>query len=261
MSGSSGLSISLGELLKVYTPEMILWMYAKRQLKDEFKIDLGRDVPRVYKEFDKFKKRFYENPEDISEHDREIMSLISDDSEYDSELIPFDILVTVYGASNRNLEVMAKMLKNMGLKVSNSNQLKERLRRVIHWAEKYSPESIINVNEESNKEYFEKMDINRRKGIVEFATRLRDDMAGDDIMQMIYDIPKTSTDEPRTPELKAKQRAVFKDLYNLLISSDKGPALSTLIKAVGVEKVKELINPLTVNRNYSDGIDVEDGDR
>jgi len=63
-------------------------------------------------------------------------------------------------------------------------------------------------------------------------------------MQIIYSIPKTSPDEEVTPELKARQKEVFKDLYNLIISSDRGPALSTLVKAVGTEKVRELLEPL-----------------
>lgn len=244
MSSSSGINISLDELLKVYTPEMIRWMYAKRQLNDEFKIDLGKDVPRVYKEFDKFKANYYQHPETVSEKDKEIMSLISDERTFNPDLIPFDKLVTVYGASNRNLAVMADMLRKLDLKVENSPELKERLSKVIHWAEKYSPESIIHINEKPNEEFISQMTDESKEKIYDSISSINDDMTEEEIMQIIYSIPKSSPDEKVTPELKVKQKEVFKSLYNLIISSDKGPALSTLVKAVGMDKVKELIAPL-----------------
>ena len=257
MSGSTGVNISLEELLKIYPAEMILWMYAKRHLKDEFKIDLGKDVPRVYKEFDRFKQNYYENPASASENDKQIMSLISDGREYNKDLIPFDKLVTVFGASNKNLEIMASMLRKLGLKVENSPELKERLSKVIYWAEKYSPESIINVNEQPNKEYFRAMSAEQREDIEKFISRINDTMDEGEIMEMIYGIPKRSPDEERTKELKERQKVVFKDLYNLIISRDRGPALSTLIKAVGVEKIEELIGPLINEKNSLDTVEEE----
>ena len=74
-------------------------------------------------------------------------------------------------------------------------------------------------------------------------------MSETEIMQKIYQIPKNYPDETITLELKAKQRELFKDLYNLIISSDRGPALSTLVKATGVDKIKELIIPLIEQPN------------
>lgn len=248
MSSSSGINISLEELLKVYPAEMILWMYAKRQLNDEFKIDLGKDVPRVYKEFDRFKTKYYQHPENVTETDREIMSLISDGKEFNPNLISFDKLVTVYGASNRNLGIMADMLRKLGLKVENSPELKERLSKVIYWAEKYSPESIIHINGQPNAEYINQMTDEEKERISTFINGINDKMSEDEIMQIIYNIPKLSPDEEVTPELKIKQKAVFRDLYNLIISSDRGPALSTLVKAVGTDKIKMLLQPLRANR-------------
>ena len=249
MSGSSGLNISLNELLKVYPKEIILWMYAKRQLNDEFMVDLGKDVPKVYKEFDRFRHEYYSNPEEASEIDREIMSLILDGETKDIDVIPFDKLVTVYGVSNKNLKLMASMLRKLGLNVNNLPELKERLKKVIYWAEKYSPESIIHVNTEPNVDYYENMNSYQKNNIFKFINSINDDMSETEIMQKIYQIPKNYPDETITLELKAKQRELFKDLYNLIISSDRGPALSTLVKATGVDKIKELIIPLIEQPN------------
>lgn len=255
MSSSSGINISLDELLQVYSPEMIFWLYAKRQLDDEFKIDLGKDVPRVYKEFDRFKKEYYDDPENADEQTKQIMSLISEEKEYE-DLIPFDKLATLYGASNKNLTIMAEMIKKLGLKTSNSKAFKDRLSRVFYWAELYSPESIISINKESNIEYFDKMTDKQKEYLKKFYTTLgnTDSLSEEEIMQKLYGLPKSSPDEEITSELKKTQRQIFKDLYNLMISNDNGPSLSTLIKVMGTEKVKQLIAPLIEKYNIEQKI-------
>jgi len=48
MSGSSGLNINLEELLKIYPPEIIWWLYARKTPNEAFDISLGDDVPRIY---------------------------------------------------------------------------------------------------------------------------------------------------------------------------------------------------------------------
>jgi lysyl-tRNA synthetase class 1 len=45
----------------------------------------------------------------------------------------------------------------------------------------------------------------------------------------------------RTPELKATQREFFVLLYRLIIGSDTGPRLPTLLLAVGADRVRALI--------------------
>lgn len=258
MSSSSGINISLDELLKIYSPQMILWMYAKRQLNDEFKIDLGADVPRVYKEYNKFLKDYYENPENATETTKQIVQLISC-SKKEKDIIPFDKLVTVYGMSNKNLAVMANMLRKLGLNVENTIELKDRLSRVFYWAENYSPESIVKVNKEPNLEYYLKMPSEQKKYIEKFLSLLQgfDNITEEDIMKQLYGIPKKSENDEITPELKKKQRQIFKDLYNLTISRDNGPALSTLIKALGTLKIKQIIEPLSFKfLDENDGNDV-----
>lgn len=255
MSSSSGINISLESLLQVYSPEMIFWLFAKRQLSDEFKIDLGKEVPRVYREFDRFKKEYYENPENADEQTKQIISLISEEKKYE-DLIPFDKLATLYGASNKNLTIMSEMIKKLGLKTSNSKAFKDRLSRVFYWAEIYSPESIISINREPATEYFDQMADDQKKYLNKFYITLgdADSLSEEEIRQKLYGLPKSRTDEEVTPELKKTQRQIFKDLYNLMISSDNGPALSTLIKAIGTEKVKHLIEPLIKKYNIEQKI-------
>lgn len=257
MSGSSGINISLAELLKVYTPEMILWMYAKKEPNEAFNIDLGKDVPRLYREFDKFIEKCKDTPELMTENDKQIIELIDGKNILKrQDVISFDKLVTVYGIAGKRLDVMAEILRKLGNPFSNTPELKERLSKAIHWAEIYSPESIIKINEEPNTDYYDTM-TNERKGFIhKFLKGLTEEMTEEEIMTMLYDIPKKSSSDEITSELKTKQKTLFRDLYNLILSQDRGPMLSTLVKATGTKKIKEVIEPLQM-RDQEEDDDIE----
>ena len=61
-----------------------------------------------------------------------------------------------------------------------------------------------------------------------------------ELEMLVYDIPKSPNLSEE--ELKKEQRAFFKDVYNLLISKDTGPRLSTFLWAVDREQALKLLN-------------------
>ena len=58
MSSSSGNSITPSELLKVYLPEVILFMFAKYRPDAAFHIGLDEDVIRNYTEYERSKDHY-----------------------------------------------------------------------------------------------------------------------------------------------------------------------------------------------------------
>ncbi len=67
----------------------------------------------------------------------------------------------------------------------------------------------------------------------------------DGLTTLVYGVPKTQLglplDTPPTPELKAAQRSWFILLYRLLVGRDTGPRLPTLLLALGIDRVRELL--------------------
>ena len=67
----------------------------------------------------------------------------------------------------------------------------------------------------------------------------------DGLTALVYAIPKVMLglprDAPPNPELKVAQRTFFKALYQLLVASDTGPRLPTLMLSIGPERTRELL--------------------
>jgi len=69
----------------------------------------------------------------------------------------------------------------------------------------------------------------------------------DELTSLIYGVPKLTRglalDDPPTDEVKADQKALFRLLYQLLVSAERGPRLPTLFAALGPERVRSLLTP------------------
>ena len=74
---------------------------------------------------------------------------------------------------------------------------------------------------------------------------LEADWSLDGLTTLVYGVPKTQAGLPLdvkpTPELKAAQRQFFVLLYRLLVGSETGPRLPTLLLAAGPEAVRRQV--------------------
>ena len=81
MSSSSGNSITPSDLLKVYRPEVILFMFAKYKPGAAFHIGLDEDVIRNYTEYERLKES-YENKTLKNEDLFDVIKISKVDSEF-----------------------------------------------------------------------------------------------------------------------------------------------------------------------------------
>ncbi|HOM02136.1 MAG TPA: lysine--tRNA ligase [Acetivibrio sp.] len=240
MSGSSGLNINLEELLKIYPPEIIWWLYAKKTPNEAFDISLGDDVPRIYGEFDRIYENYYNNAESLDEITKSTLDIVLDGSPKKVNP-PFNILLTLYSISNGKIDMIEEMFTKIGMSFK-AEELKERLEKVAYWLEKYAPNMLMKLNTSPDFEYFEALDDEVKGWVKDFCELIKIKMDSEELTTRLYAIPKKETADVK--ENKKNQLLFFKTMYRLLIGEDKGPMLSTLILAVGAENILPIVEPL-----------------
>jgi lysyl-tRNA synthetase class 1 len=105
---------------------------------------------------------------------------------------------------------------------------------------KYNPSEMIVVRDVVNRDYITTLNEASRLNIKALADFLDGEIDSiEQLEKMLYAIPKDETLDQK--ENAKRQRAFFKDVYQLLISTDTGPRLSTFIWALGKEKVRTLL--------------------
>lgn len=219
MSGSKGNAISPKELLDIYEPELLKWLYFRRRPDQPFSLAFDTEIYRQYDEFD----REVENPSDSKS------TSLSGHKGYKNP-IPFKQAVSLGQITQWNYEKTINLIKDINADYDNDS-VRSRLEKAKSWLQKYNPEEAITLRDSVNKEYAESMDENSKNQVRKLKEELKKEYDSvEDLEKLVYSIPKdnSKTDKENAPA----QRVFFKHLYNLLIDKDAGPRLSTFLWAI-----------------------------
>ncbi len=240
MSGSKGGAVSPKDLLGIYDPILLKWLYLRRRPDQSFTLAFDSELYRQYDEFDRdcALARSASDP---------ILSRVIEDSAYAlsgdafEAPIPFRQAVAFGGIVQWDKAKLTELLAASGLSYSGAS-LDSRLPRARVWLETYNPGERIVLLEKPNTAYAERMDEAARGHIERLRSELssRPGASVADLEHLVYGIPKE--EGLSEPELKKRQRAFFVHVYNLLIGKDTGPRLGTFLWALPREQVLALLD-------------------
>lgn len=239
MSGSKGNAVSPADLLEVYEPELLKWLYFRKNPHQKFQLAFDSEINRQYEEFDRECKAYRE--EKLSVISKAALDLSFDDVKNMSAIpIPFRHAVAFGQIVQWQPEKVMELLKGVDMDYDEKS-VKIRLQKAKNWLETYNPQEIIKLRAAANEEYLKTISDQSK----EYIRTLHQKLSGKidsihDLELLVYSIPKDTSlsDKENSP----RQRAFFKDVYNLLIGADTGPRLSTFLWAVDRKKVLGLLN-------------------
>ena len=236
MSGSSGVLLTPGDLLAVYQPEILRWMFARFMPNKEFNIALDEDVLKAYDEFDRGIKQMQAKKGNPDASRALEFSLIENRQ---ITPVPFRQVASFAPIFQGNDEKLAEFFGRIGTPYSPA-ELEERRKKAESWMRSYSPDSINDIRETPNLEYYNDLQ-DEEKG---WLTRLADDFAEnsgtmEELNTLLYAIPKREGLEDS--EKKSRQRRFFTIVYNMLIGKDAGPRMSTFLFALDHSVIDRLI--------------------
>lgn len=240
MSGSSGLNLTPGTLLKLYEPEVLLWLYAKNEPLKAFNFCLDDGILRQYFEFDKMLTEVRNGT--ANDLTKEIMDLCKvDDREVNC--VPMGLIVQLGSVVDFNEKMLEIVFQKIGTPYK-YEEFKDRLERAKFWLEKCSPENVNKLCNKRNWEIYETLNENEKKEIAELYEFLRDGKYDLDGLQTeLYAIPARINGLTKEDKnLKSLQSAFFRNVYRLLINKDKGPRLYLFLYAIEKERYLGLLD-------------------
>lgn len=235
MSSSLGNVITPNDLLLVYTPQLILFMFAKYRPNAAFNIGLDDDVLRNYSEYERYQSSFVRGlikDEDIV-HSLELAGAI-DTTRHPS----FNQVVGIFSLIGFNIDLLQLALSRTGEDYT-MEELKPISARVAHWIKYWNPHRSISINQEKNTLYYRSLTTEQKDKVMQLAELLLTDtsLMGDSLMSQIYAI----CHEDDSKKMRESQKDLFKNVYQLVMSENSGPRLPLLISAAGREKVINLL--------------------
>ena len=240
MSSSSGLNLTPETLLKLYQPEVLLWLYAKTDPTKAFDICFDDGILRQYFEFDKMLNDVREGKANELSAD-----IIYNCSVKGREIatVPMALLVQLGSVVNFNVPMLETVFEKIGMPYREAD-FADRLDRAKFWLEQCAPDQVNKLRETRNWEVYNTLNDEEKKTIeLLHAYIAKGGYNLDELNAELYAIPKTvyGTDMPEK-ELKGIQGAFFKTVYKLLIDKEKGPRLYLFLFAIDPEKYVRLLD-------------------
>ncbi len=241
MSGSSGLNLTPETLLKIYQPEVILWLYSKTEPLKAFDFCFDDGILRQYFEFDKM----YTNVKNGTANDAE-KAIMYNTTVNDRELetVPMGHLVQLGSVVDFNIPMLETVFEKIGTPYK-YEQFSDRLERAKYWLLNCAPESVNRLRATRNWDvYNELSDIEKAEVKALFEYIKKGGYTLDELNTSIYAIPKEvrGGNELDPKEQKALQGTFFKNIYKLLIDKEKGPRLYLFLYAIDADKYVGLLD-------------------
>jgi lysyl-tRNA synthetase class 1 len=234
MSGSTGLLLTPSDLLEIYQPEVLLWIYARVAPMKAFDIAVDDQVLRMYDEFD---RALAGEPQ--VETDVRALELARV-SGREIHPVPFRQLTGFSGIVQGDPDALEALFARMGTPHPKAD-FEERLGRANAWLERYMPEQRITLLDAPNTAFSETLSDEERSWVAALAEWLAGagEVSIDEATEKVYEIPKRPEMDEKT--IGAAQRRFFKIVYNLLFARDRGPRLGTFLAAVPRERYLRLL--------------------
>jgi lysyl-tRNA synthetase class 1 len=235
MHSSTGKNITPAQLLQIYEPEIIRWLYAKYPVGDQFDFGFDDTIIRYYQEFDKGLNNYLLGQ--CQEYEKAFYDLALFEDIKSGGRVNFGTLATVAPLSGFDKNLTRKMLEKAG--VTGFGHFDERFARVQFWLENYMPEKIYNLLPARNDAFADTLN-GEQKGILEKLKKyLKENRTEKEIQEYLYLLIND-------PKLEKKQNQIrqadyFKIFYQMLFGRNDGPRLYLFLASADKEKYLQLL--------------------
>ncbi|MDR0301839.1 MAG: lysine--tRNA ligase [Treponema sp.] len=260
MSSSSGNVITIGDVLKIYTPEVARYLFAGTRPNTEFVISFDLDVIKIYEDYDKTERIAWKmeaaKDEAAYQKERRIyeLSQVSVDGKtpcledrHPPYQIPFRHLCNLIQIADGGIEKALADLaaNNGGPKKEQLPAFKARAECAKYWVDNCAPEefrfrllpaggvSALSAQEKANLRSLS----NEEKNAVRI---LRDDVISK-IEEFSDDKACSSAVYAAAEKAGVDGKILFGAAYQALIGKDQGPRLASFLRSINKERLLEIL--------------------
>tara|TARA_R110000868_G_scaffold25366_4_gene98863 strand:- start:875 stop:2440 length:1566 start_codon:yes stop_codon:yes gene_type:complete len=238
MSSSKGNLITVNDILKVYEPEMVRWIFASYKTNVDFAVSFDLDVIKTYEDFDRQERQAYgveaanEKKAAMAKRVYEL-SQISDMPKEMPFQPAFRHLTNILQIHDGDISAARSFYDGEIKNERDERRFNERAACAKYWLENYAPDDFkFSVNTQTvNYD----CDQNTKKFLSSFKQTLEkewDSFDDKSLHEKMYEEIHANEVEPPV---------AFKALYQSLISQDRGPKLASFILTIGKERVLNLL--------------------
>ncbi|MDN5299279.1 MAG: lysyl-tRNA synthetase, class [Clostridiales bacterium] len=241
ISPKTGNLITPKDLLEVYPPEIVLYLYSKYNADHAFDIGMDEEVVRNYSEFEQISKQYHEGR--IADEDLKFALELSNITRSASWFGPrFSVIASALPLLNDDLELMQTLLLNETQTGEMSEaSVKEKVLRASYWISKWQPEQKVAIKTTPEVKFINNLNQDERLWLQNFKALL--EQAEDVHSDLFLNQLATMTDTMISGD-GDWDKAAFRLIYQLTIGQNTGPQIPMLIEIMGKESLIALLNKI-----------------
>ncbi len=249
MSSSKGGVPTPADALLIMEPHILRWLYVRRRPNQSFTVAFDNEIHRLYDEWDALASRVTAGTEQTREsavHSRSIRTAVSE-LPHTPVPINYRALCSILDITGGNEDQMLRILSAMDPEVTSLDDVRPRLEKAATWVRtQAAPEDRTIVRTEPDTGLLASLDDVQRGSLALLADKLEEHWTLAGLTILAYGVPKMlaglDVSEKKLPqEVKLAQRQLFALLYRLLVGSETGPRIPTLLLCIGPDHVRTLI--------------------
>jgi lysyl-tRNA synthetase, class I len=233
-SSSQGIIITLQDVLEIYEPSIVRYLFAGSRPSAEFAISFDSDVLKIYEDFDKTERIYFEEEKVENEKKKETEKRNYELSVVEMpEKMPcqpsFRHLTTLIQIYNFKVD---EVLKQFEIKNEfDRKRLKTRIECSINWLKKYAPDEYkFELQHKVSEEVKKKLHKKEKEAILIIAEKLKaNEYDENTLFKEFYSVSK---------ELGVEPKDFFRAAYYVLLNKEKGPKLAPFVLSLGHKAIK-----------------------
>ncbi|MBE6348792.1 MAG: lysine--tRNA ligase [Spirochaetaceae bacterium] len=241
MSSSKGKVISLPDVLNVYPPEIVRYLFAGTRPNTEFSISFDLDVIKTYEDYDKTERIAWgvdkAKNDDVFAKEYRIYELSQVEEKMPSSMayqIPFRHLCNLLQTNSGDIEAVVASQKD--IKPDQVERFRTRCKCAWYWITECAPEDFRFALNNPDSENFVKAEVGEKeleciKRIYSEILPKMDELEEKPLSEAVYGVATDAGIEPK---------ALFNATYQILISKDQGPRLANFMKIIGKERLEKI---------------------
>ncbi|RME52276.1 lysine--tRNA ligase [Candidatus Woesearchaeota archaeon] len=242
-ASSSGNVLTLHDLLAVYEPPIIRYLFAGTRPGAKFNISFDLDVIKIYEDFDRCERIYYGAQEAKNEKEAKNMKRIYELSCVNTPAKtlpfqpPFRHVTTVLQLYEGDIEKTTNHFQDSFKTDQDRERTRLRVQCAKNWLERHAPESMrFSVQNSPPPDVLASLTPAQKAALKRVAALVSTSSAEEEIHKGIYEIAKEENIPPRE---------LFQKAYLCLIGKERGPRLASFLKLLGPERVQNIFSHLS----------------
>jgi lysyl-tRNA synthetase class 1 len=237
MSSSKGDVITLGDVLRVYQPEIVRYLFAGTRPNTEFAISFDLDVLKTYEDYDRTERIAWGAEKAKSDEaflkERRIYEL-SQVGDMPAEMpyqAPFRHLCNILQINSG--DIGATLASLPGVKPEQKTRLRARCECAWRWVTECAPDGFaFSLRADGSKAALSEAEAQALRRIrADIAPQL-DALGEKALSEALYAVAHGLALEPK---------ALFQAVYQALIGRNQGPRLTSFMKIIGRERLERIL--------------------